>query len=51
MAQITNGIKSILSNPYIYDFFQRLVGSNNGSLRFINDYVIPFACAKLIDIG
>lgn len=51
MAQITNGIRSILSNPYIYSAFQSLFGGRNARQNFVNDYVKPFDSIKILDIG
>lgn len=51
MAQNTNGIRSILSNPYIYSFLQLLFGGRNGRKNFVNEYVKPFDSIKILDIG
>ena len=51
MGQITNGVRAILSLPWIYSSFQYLMGARSAWPSFVNDYVHPFPGAKLLDIG
>jgi SAM-dependent methyltransferase len=51
MAQITSGLRRILSNPDFYDFFQRLVGGAKLRATYIRDFVRPAGKARILDIG
>ena len=49
--QITSGIRSILSVPLIYDTYQKLIGSTARDRRYVQEFIIPFHGAKILDIG
>lgn len=51
MAQITNGIRSILSNPIIYSGFQHLMGARNLWRYLVNDIMQVKAGMTVLDIG
>lgn len=51
MGQITNGVRAILSLPWIYSSFQYLMGARSAWPAFVNEYVHPFPGAKVLDIG
>lgn len=51
MAQIDKGIRSILSIPSFYTFFQKLVGADYSYKIFINNYVRPNVGDRILDIG
>lgn len=51
MAQITHGLRSILSSPLVYSSFQSLMGAHKGRQRFVSDFVRPFSGMKVLDIG
>jgi len=51
MAQITSGIRSILSQPLIYNTMQNLLGANAARLEFVSKYCKPEAEQKWLDIG
>ncbi|WP_291993474.1 class I SAM-dependent methyltransferase [Candidatus Accumulibacter sp. ACC003] len=51
MAQITRGIRAILSSPFVYSSFQSLMGAHKGRQRFVADFVRPFSGMKILDIG
>lgn len=51
MAQITNGIRAILSLPVFYSAFQRLMGAHNFRIRFVAEFIRPFTGCKVLDIG
>lgn len=51
MAQITNGIRGILSNPAVYDFVQSALGANRARKLLMHDYIHPAPGDQLLDIG
>lgn len=51
MAQITSGIRAILSHAAIYSFFQRLMGAHKNRPRFVADHVRPFVGMNILDVG
>lgn len=51
MAQITNGIRAILSRPTIYSTFQDLMGAHRFRVRFVEEFVRPFSECTILDIG
>jgi len=51
MAQITTGVRSILSNPRVYDGFQRAVGSHRERDEFVNSYIRPEPGLRVLDVG
>jgi SAM-dependent methyltransferase len=51
MAQITHGIRSVLSHPLIYSAFQSLMGAHKGRQRFVANYIKPTPAMKVLDIG
>lgn len=51
MAQITTGIRRILSHPFVYSALQTMVGANKARARYVKDYIRPFEQAKMLDIG
>ena len=51
MPQITHGIRSILSAPFIYNLFGKLLGEVNGSTIFVKESVRPKENDKVLDIG
>lgn len=51
MAQITDGVRAILSRSYIYSTFQSLMGAHKSRLSFVEDYVKPFHGIKILDVG
>jgi len=51
MAQITNGMRSILSHPYTYNFFQRLMGANSFRKRFVTEFVRCNEGNRIVDLG
>lgn len=51
MSQITTGIRSVLSNPAMYELAQRAIGSRNVRRTFVASYVNPFADMRVLDIG
>jgi ubiquinone/menaquinone biosynthesis C-methylase UbiE len=51
MAQVTTGVRSILSNPKVYETFQRMVGSPRVRKELIEGYVKPAPGMRVLDIG
>lgn len=51
MAQITNGIRSILSFPVVYSAFQHLMGARSFRIKFVEEFVRPFPGCRVLDIG
>lgn len=51
MAQITAGVRSILSHPLIYSAFQSLMGAHQFRQSFVANCVKPFPRMKILDVG
>lgn len=51
MSQTTNGIRKILSSPWVYEIFQGIMGAKTGRKFFVDKFVKPFDDANLLDIG
>ena len=51
MAQITHGIRSILSHPLIYSGLQSLMGAHQSRESFVAKFVKPYPGMKVLDIG
>lgn len=51
MAQITNGIRSILSNPGVYDFTQTLFGAGHSRRLLVSEHIQPRSGDIILDIG
>lgn len=45
------GLSSILSRPWVYDLFIKLVGTKLNRVRLIQKYVRPFPGCRILDIG
>jgi SAM-dependent methyltransferase len=51
MAQITTGIRKVLSHPTVYDAFQIFMGGSRGRSRFARDYIRARPGDHVLDIG
>lgn len=51
MGQITGGIRSILSHPFIYNAFQNFMGAPRLRREFLVDFVRPESGQRILDIG
>jgi len=51
MSQINDGIRSILSVPFIYNLFGQLVGEVPGNTILVKEYIRPKENDKVLDIG
>ncbi len=51
MTQITSGIRSILSQPLIYNMSQNLLGAKAARVEFVTKYCQPEEGQRWLDIG
>ena len=51
MAQLTSGIRSILSHPMVYETFQNIMGAKHGRKRIVRESIRPFAGMRILDLG
>jgi SAM-dependent methyltransferase len=51
MAQITTGVRAILSHPRIYSAFQSLMGAKQFRTNFVSQRVRPVPGMAILDIG
>lgn len=51
MPQITTGIRSILSHPLIYNFWQICLGTKKARTEYVQKYIRPSNYDKILDIG
>ena len=51
ISQITSGVYSILSIPFIFDAYQKLIGSDDFMKRYVREFICPFPDARILDIG
>lgn len=51
MAQVTHGVRAILSHPLIYSKFQSLMGAHKSRRSFVENWVKPFPGMKILDVG
>ena len=51
MSQITHGIRSILSVPIVYSFFQNLMGANKAIAKLVSEIIKPKNGMNVLDIG
>jgi SAM-dependent methyltransferase len=51
MAQVTTGIRAILSHPIAYEAVQWIMGAEKGRARVVRDYVRPFPGMRILDLG
>ena len=51
MAQITSGLRAILSHPRIYSSFQLVMGADKFRRDFVARFVRPFPGMAILDIG
>lgn len=51
MVQVTSGLRSILSNSWIYDGFQSLIGARRFRQFLVATYVQPLPGHRVLDIG
>lgn len=51
MAQITHGIRRILSVPFIYDTLQNIMGARQIRDTLVSDCIQPYAGCRILDLG
>jgi 2-polyprenyl-3-methyl-5-hydroxy-6-metoxy-1,4-benzoquinol methylase len=51
VAQVTTGIRAILSHPLVYETFQNIMGAEMVRVRIVRDYVRPFSGMRILDLG
>jgi SAM-dependent methyltransferase len=51
MTQVTDGIRTILSNAGIYDLFQKVMGSSSGQSTFVSEHIRARPGDRVLDIG
>jgi SAM-dependent methyltransferase len=51
MAQVTSGIRSVLSHPKIFETFSRALGGPRSHRILIDEYIRPEPGVRLLDIG
>ena len=51
MGQITNGIRSILSSPIIYDALQNIMGADRFRKKLVSEFIKPFPGCRILDLG
>lgn len=51
MAQITSGVRAILSVPLVYSVLQSIVGTGKSKTRFINEHLKITDGDRILDIG
>jgi SAM-dependent methyltransferase len=51
MAQTTTGIRSILGNPWVYEWVQRAMGATKLRRFLVEDFIRPCAGDHVLDIG
>jgi len=51
MAQVTTGLRSILSLPFAYDACQAIMGAKEGRVRVVRDHLRPTPGMRILDLG
>lgn len=51
MAEITSGLRSILSLPLVYEAVQRIFGGRSGRRAFVDRFIRPRRGDRVLDIG
>jgi 2-polyprenyl-3-methyl-5-hydroxy-6-metoxy-1,4-benzoquinol methylase len=51
MSQITNGVRAVLSIPFIYSSFQVFMGAKKFNHRFAIEHIRPFSGMNILDVG
>lgn len=51
MAQVTSGLRAVLSHPAIYMAVQNIMGGKSAYQRFVREYIRPEPGMKILDIG
>jgi SAM-dependent methyltransferase len=49
--EVTTGVRSVLSLPYAYELFARLIGGRRARARFVSDHLRAEPQARVLDVG
>ena len=48
---VNSGIRKILEYPAVYGLFQKMINKRGSQQRYVNEFIRPFAGARILDIG
>lgn len=51
MSQVTTGIRALLSSPFIYETFQRIMGATKARSKLFSEFIEPYSVESVLDIG
>lgn len=51
MPQINRGVRSLLSSPFVYDLFTKLIGETSYRRTVVEQYICPQESDRVLDIG
>ena len=51
MKTIVNYVKGFLDSAYLFNFFETISGVGSARRRLVNNFIIPFDGASILDIG
>lgn len=51
MAQVTTGMRAILSSPVIYELLQNAMGAKRAREKIVRNYIRPFPGMRILDLG
>lgn len=51
MAQITSGVRAILSHPWVYNALQSFMGARRARQEFVREFIRPTNGQRVLDIG
>jgi SAM-dependent methyltransferase len=51
MSQITSGLRALLSQPFLYNLFQKAVGAEKVRSELVSEFILPKKNDKILDIG
>lgn len=51
MAQVTSGVRAVLSRPVVYEALQRMMGAKRGREWIAHDLIRPFPTMRILDLG
>jgi SAM-dependent methyltransferase len=51
MAQITSGLRSVLSSPAAYELFQNALGAQKARKKIVDHFIRPFDDMRILDMG
>ena len=51
MAEVTTGIRSFLSYPWVYEWVQKIMGADSARTELMDKFVHPYCVETVLDIG